>query len=153
MDTRPFAITDPAEPGRRIQGRVHLPEGTEESGAELPYVLMLHGFKGFMDWGFFPELARRLVLQGIAAVPFNFSGSGVAEDPLAITDDEAFAMARKCAPAEGIPVGISSGAALPAALRVGARPENAGKRLVVVLASSAERYLSTPLFDGLGEAD
>ena len=41
--------------------------------------------------------------------------------------------------------------ALTAALRVGARPENAGKRLVVVLASSAERYLSTPLFDGLGE--
>ena len=91
MDTRPFAITDPAEPGRRVQGRVHLPEGTEESGAELPYVLVLHGFKGFVDWGFFPELTRRLILRGIATVPFNFSGSGIGDDPLEITDDEAFA--------------------------------------------------------------
>jgi len=91
MDTRPFAITDPAEPGRRLQGRVHLPEGTEEAGAELPYVLILHGFKGFMDWGFFPELTRRLIRRGIATVPFNFSGSGIGEDPLEITEDEAFA--------------------------------------------------------------
>lgn len=91
IDTRPFAITDPAEPGRRVQGRVHLPEGTEEAGAQLPYVLVLHGFKGFMDWGFFPEITRRLVQRGIATVPFNFSGSGVADDPFEITDDEAFA--------------------------------------------------------------
>ncbi len=90
IDTREFTIGDPDEKDRVIRGRVHLPEGTEDTGAELPYVLILHGFKGFMDWGFFPELARRLVMRGIGAVPFNFSGSGIGEDPMEITEDEAF---------------------------------------------------------------
>ena len=67
-----------------------------------------------------------------------------------VTNDEAFEMARRVAKLEGLPVGISSGAALVAAVRVGQRPENAGKQIVVIIPSFAERYLSTALFDGLG---
>jgi cysteine synthase A len=67
-----------------------------------------------------------------------------------VTNDEAFEMARRVAKLEGLPVGISSGAALTAAVRVGQRPENAGKKIVVIIPSFAERYLSTALFDGLG---
>ena len=58
-------------------------------------------------------------------------------------------MSRKAARIEGLPAGISSGAALAAALEVGQRPGMEGKMLVVILPSFAERYLSTPLFDGL----
>lgn len=68
-----------------------------------------------------------------------------------VTNDEAFDMARRVAKLEGLPVGISSGAALVAAVRIGQRSENAGKQIVVIIPSFAERYLSTALFDGLGE--
>ena len=67
-----------------------------------------------------------------------------------VTNDDAFAMARDVAKLEGLPVGISSGAALWAAAQVGARVENAGKTMVVIIPSFAERYLSTALFDGIG---
>ncbi len=71
------------------------------------------------------------------------------DEVIRIANDTAFRTAREIAKVEGIPVGISSGAAIAAALEVGARPEMAGKMIVTVLASSAERYLSTALFDGL----
>jgi cysteine synthase len=66
-----------------------------------------------------------------------------------VTNDEAFAMARRLADEEGIPGGISSGAAVTAALRVAARPEMKGKRIVVIIPSMAERYMSTDLFKGI----
>ena len=65
------------------------------------------------------------------------------------TNDEAFDYARLCARVEGIPVGISSGAAIAAAVKVGLRPDMRGKNIVLIIPSFAERYLSTALFEGL----
>ena len=71
------------------------------------------------------------------------------DEVLTVANESAFAMSRKAAQLEGLPAGISSGAAISAALEVGARPDMAGRRIVVALPSFAERYLSTPLFDRL----
>ncbi len=69
------------------------------------------------------------------------------DDVIAVDQDEAIEWARRAAKEEGLFVGISSGAALKAAAVAAARPENAGKVVVVILPSFGERYLSTPLFD------
>jgi cysteine synthase len=89
-------------------------------------------------------------IQGIGAgfVP-GVLDRGVIDEIITIGNETAFATARKVARLEGIPVGISSGAAVAAALEVGSRPDMAGKTIVVIIPSFAERYLSTALFDGL----
>ena len=89
-------------------------------------------------------------IQGIGAgfVP-GILDRGVIDEIITIGNETAFATARKVARLEGIPVGISSGAAVAAALEVGSRPDMAGKTIVVIIPSFAERYLSTALFDGL----
>jgi len=74
---------------------------------------------------------------------------GVMDEVIQVTNEDAFDMARKCARVEGAPVGISSGAALVAAFDVAARSEMAGRLIVTIIPSFAERYLSTQLFDGL----
>jgi cysteine synthase A len=74
---------------------------------------------------------------------------GVMDEIILVSNDDAFDMARKCAALEGVPVGISSGAALAAAFDVAARDEMAGKLIVAIIPSFAERYLSTALFEGL----
>ena len=91
-------------------------------------------------------------LQGIGAgfVPDTLD-PGLIDEVHAVDDEEALEMARHVTRLEGIPCGISSGATLAVGSRIAARPELRGQRLVVVLASSAERYLSTRLFEGLGE--
>jgi len=71
------------------------------------------------------------------------------DEVLRIANDAAFQFSRELARVEGIPVGISSGASVAAALELGARPGMEGKTIVLVLPDSAERYLSTQLFDGL----
>ncbi|MEF2554136.1 cysteine synthase A [Aurantimonas sp. A2-1-M11] len=78
---------------------------------------------------------------------------GVYDEVVQVSNDDAFEIARLVARLEGVPVGISSGAALAAAIAVGQRAEMAGKNIVVIIPSFAERYLSTALFDGLGEED
>jgi cysteine synthase A len=89
-------------------------------------------------------------IQGIGAgfVP-EILNREVIDEVLGVSNANAFAMARKIAKLEGIPVGISSGAALAAAVEVGHRAEFNGKRIVVIIPSFAERYLSTALFEGL----
>ena len=89
-------------------------------------------------------------IQGIGAgfVP-GVLNTGVYDEIVQISNDRAFATAREAAVLEGLPAGISSGAALAAAFEVGARPENANKQIVVIIPSIAERYLSTDLFAGL----
>ncbi len=100
------------------------------------------------------------VLSGGAAGPHKIQGIGAGFVPSIVdqamidgveqvTNEEAFDMARKAARVEGIPVGISSGAALTAAFRLALLDENSGKTIVVIIPSFAERYLSTALFDGL----
>ncbi len=89
-------------------------------------------------------------IQGIGAgfVPANLDTSLI-DEIVRIANDTAFATARQTARLEGVPAGISSGAALAAALEIGARPESRGQTIVVILPSLAERYLSTDLFDGV----
>ncbi|MEF2070164.1 cysteine synthase A [Consotaella aegiceratis] len=93
-------------------------------------------------------------IQGIGAgfAP-SILDTSVYDEIVPASNDEAFEYARLVARLEGVPVGISSGAALSAAVKVGSREENAGKNLVVIIPSFAERYLSTALFDGLEPAE
>jgi cysteine synthase A len=83
--------------------------------------------------GFVPSIVDRSMIDGVEQV----------------SNEDSFDMARRVARTEGVPVGISSGAALVAAFRLAALAENAGKTLVVIIPSFAERYLSTALFEGL----
>jgi cysteine synthase A len=89
-------------------------------------------------------------IQGIGAgfIPKNLNVD-ILDGAVKVTNDEAFEMARRLSDEEGIPGGISSGAAVAAALKVAARPDMKGKRIVVILPSMAERYMSTDLFKGI----
>jgi len=89
-------------------------------------------------------------IQGIGAgfVP-SILDRGVIDEILKVSNDDAFAMARRVAREDGLPVGISSGAALTAAFDVASRDEAKGKTIVAIIPSFAERYLSTALFEGL----
>jgi len=90
-------------------------------------------------------------IQGIGAgfVP-SILDRKVIDEVITIGNETAFDMARRVAREEGIPVGISSGAAIAGALEVGARPGMEGKMIVAIIPSFAERYLSTALFEGIG---
>ncbi len=106
------------------------------------------------------EPAESAVLSGDDPGPHEIQGIGPGFCPaildmslidrvLPVSERDAMQTARDCARLEGIPIGISSGATLYAALVIAREPANAGKRIVAIAASSAERYLSTNLFNGL----
>lgn len=108
------------------------------------------------------EPADSPILSGGAPGPHKIQGIGagfapailntkIYDEVITVTNEESFEMARQVASLEGVPVGISSGAALVAAVKIGRRKEFENKNVVVILADFAERYLSTALFDGLGE--
>jgi cysteine synthase len=109
-----------------------------------------------------PVIAQTMAGETLAPGPHKIQGIGAGfvpavlrtdliDEVIAISTDESVAMARRVMAEEGIAVGISAGAAILAAVRVGQREENAGKRIVVIVASNAERYLSTILFEHLRE--
>ncbi len=91
-------------------------------------------------------------IQGIGAgfVPAILN-TGMIDEVIQVTNDNAIATARRVDREEGILVGISSGAAIWAALQVARRPENTGKRIVVIIPSNGERYLSTVMFADIAE--
>jgi cysteine synthase A len=90
------------------------------------------------------------MIQGIGAgfIP-SILKTELIDETVSIANETAFATARKLAALEGVPVGISSGAALAAALELAERPEMKGKRIVVIIPDFAERYLSTAMFEGI----
>src|SRR6266446_6272990 len=113
----------------------------EELQRSLPDALILQQFENPAN----PEIHRKTTAEEI----WKDTDGKVDVVIIRIGNETAFKTAREVARLDGIPVGISSGAAIAAGLEVGGRPEMAGKTIVVILPSFAERYLSTALFEGM----
>jgi pimeloyl-ACP methyl ester carboxylesterase len=147
--TRRFQLEHPRDSSRVIRGRIDLPQRSGNSGRDLPHAILLHGFKGFMDWGFFPAMAGRIASLGVAAVRFNVSGSGIGEDLETFSDLEAFArntLSREMEDIEIVRAWIRSGGAAELdperAVLVG-HSRGAGLALIHAAESGASRGVVT----------
>lgn len=83
----PPADADGNPQHRTLRARLTLPE---VGRPPFPVAILVHGYTGFMDWGFFPVLSRELALAGVASVRFNFSGSGIGPDLVTMTEPDVF---------------------------------------------------------------
>ena len=153
----PQQFKNPANPD--IHFRTTGPEIWDDTGGTIPGVSrFIKGEKKHPLWSVGVEPAESPVLSGGSPGPHKIQGIGAGfvpqvldrsqvDEVLTVTSDESIMTARRIAREEGILAGISCGAAMHAALRVAARPESAGKTIVVILPDSGERYLSTKIYD------
>jgi len=166
----PQQFTNPANPAAHTATTAV--ELWEDTGGQIDYLVCGVGTGGTLT-GAGGALKKRLpalkiiavepkdspVLSGGQHSPHKIQGIGAGFIPaildtslideiITVSNEDSFATAQLAARLEGIPVGISSGAALWAAIQLAKRPETAGKHIVVIIPSCAERYLSTALFDG-----
>jgi cysteine synthase A len=166
----PQQFTNPANPAAHTATTAV--ELWEDTGGQIDYLVCGVGTGGTLT-GAGGALKKRLpalkiiavepkdspVLSGGQHSPHKIQGIGAGFVPaildtslideiIPVSNEDSFATAQLAARLEGIPVGISSGAALWAAIQLAKRPETAGKHIVVIIPSCAERYLSTALFDG-----
>jgi len=152
--SRSFSFHYGDEPTRVVRGRVRLPA---TAAGPLPWVLVLHGFKGFMDWGFFPLLAERLAQAGLAAVCFNSSGSGIGADLESFSDPEAFrrgTLSRQLEDVERVRSLARSGELGPlAAERAGLFGHSRGGGLALVHAAEAGDYRALVTWAALDRFD
>lgn len=143
MEGTPFTLT--TEEGLLIRGDFHAPS-TAAAGA----VLCVHGFKGFKDWGFWPETAKRLAAAGHAAIRFNFSHSGVGEDLETFSEPQLFetgTYSREVADLQIVLSALAEGR-LPGAVGfrargVGLLAHSRGAVSSLAVAASEERFVSS----------
>ena len=154
LERTPFELTYPGEPGRVVRGRVVRPASAD---GPLPWVLVLHGFKGFMDWGFFPVLARRLAESGLATVLFNTSGSGIGPDLESFTEEEAFATAtlsRQLEDTERVRAFVTGGGVEGLDLdRAGLYGHSRGGGLGLIHAAECGAYRALATWSAIDDAD
>lgn len=134
---QPFTLEFPDQPERTLRGRIEWREGTSDPA---PAVLVLHGFKGFMDYGFFPFVQQRLAQAGLVSVAVNVSGSGIGEDPLVLSEEDEFATntySRELGDIERLLEFVQAGAAgAPVdAARIGVLGHSRGGGMALLLAS------------------